>query len=140
MRRKFPTDRVPSFRLLRLVVISAMWWRRIARSAEDALDDITNVLGDSRVQKETKASLTDLVSASRRTREIGLPDAFADKLVARRLSRAADHASSALDAARGHRRRKHVWRRTVVATVGVGIVAGSAYVGWRSKSTRDSPS
>jgi hypothetical protein len=145
MKRQLPPaasrrERLGRFDTLKLVVLLAVRWRRIARSVEEGLSDARNVLGDSLVQAESKASLTELVGASRRAREVGLPSAFEDKLVARRLSRAARHASTALDAARGRRRRRHAWRRVFAVTVGVGVMAGSAYAAYKARSTSGSSS
>jgi hypothetical protein len=103
----------------------------LAGSVEKGLGNARAVLGDPRVHEETKALLSDLTDASRRARKIGLGNAFGDKLVAKRLSNASHHGSRALDAARGRRRRRNAWWRTVAATAGVGVTLGSIYGAWR---------
>lgn len=114
-------------------------WRNLAKSVEEGLGNARAALGDPGMQAETRALLSELASAFQRTREIGLTRAFDDKLVARRLSTASRHASHALDAARGRRRRRNTWWRTLAVTGGVALTVGSGYAAWKMQSKNESP-
>ncbi len=127
-RTRKAVDRVEPSNLSLLA--ATRWGRNLARSVEHGLGDARAALGDPHVQAHTRALLSELTGASRRARKIGLTKAFDDQLVAKRLSRASRHASKALDAARG-RRRRNVWWRTLAVTGAAGLTAASAYAGWR---------
>lgn len=111
-----------------------------AGSVEKGLGNARAALGDPRVQEETRALISDLTGASRRARRIGFSNAFGDKLVAKHLSSASRHGSQALAGARGRRRHRNVWWRTVAATAGVGVTVGSIYGAWRMHARTGSSS
>ena len=140
MKSKFPLTRSrKTSETWRLAVLGAMQWWSLAKSVQ-GLGDARAAFGDPRVRAETRALLSELADASRRAREIGVTKAFDDKLIARRLSRAARHASEALDGARGRRRRRSASRRAFAATIVVGLAVGSAYAAWKLRPENGSPS
>ena len=127
------------FEASKLALLAATQWRSLAKATEQGLGDARAALGDPHVQAETRALLSDLTRASRRAREIGLTKAFDDKLLSRQLSSASRHASSAVDAARGRRRRRNASWRVFVGTGAAGLTAASAYAGWKMQSRARHP-
>lgn len=122
------------FDALTLAVLAVSQCRGIAKSVERGLGEARHIIGDPRARNETKAMLSELTSASRRARELGLTKALNDKFVARHVSRASRHASNALDPARVRRRRRPASWRPAAMTFGAGLVAGSAHAAWRTQA------
>jgi hypothetical protein len=82
------------------------------------------------VRDELSAAAGDLAKAVARARQIGAKSAPADKRIAKNLDTAMDHLSTAIDRARG-RRRRHTGRRLVVV---FGALAGGTYAVWKVSS------
>jgi hypothetical protein len=113
---------------------------KVAKHPRETAEVLAAALHASRVMKnaaqpgvrtELSAAAADLVKAYTRARQVGARSASDDKKVARNLDTALDHLSSAVDQARG-RRRRHTGFRLVIF---MGAVLGAVYAAWKLASS-----